>query len=458
MKETLKKAYGEPTPSFHHAVMNSLYHLDDTAAVKTRRIHTKRLVIFGAAAAIVATTAVAAAATNLFGLIHEPVGQYGVSVTTGNITPVQDIAVRSSHWAIKTDYLPEGYVLEGSSGGYSCYPDGKRYSDGWHFYAMVYEAEDYHQTETFVVRSEEKTFNGHKTLISTQKSSEGSEEVRYVITEYFEEDSAVVRLTFEGVRLGGIYFAPNYDEMLRVLEGLHLEPSDGDTETPTPIRHRTPVSDYSFEQDLMNGGRLDTAKTTTVPVGTASQAVVAGLDGEEKKVTIKTVSVTEQDNAVGLDRSDFLNAGEAANLHDKYFDRNDQLVSTYTVSMVDRPGDGISSLAHTYEKTYRRHFYMVTAEVTAEQEVDDLYRVMSFRAFCLTSNGTYYLQNGEGEIELVYGTSLMSNDPVPAQKGETVILHFGIIADEGVKDEAVLAVMTVNDNTETASGIIVPLN
>lgn len=447
MKKTMKTAYGEPTPAFHHKVMNTLYHLDDTATSRSRHVHTKRLVVFGVAAAIVGTTAVAAAATNLFGLIHEPVGQYGISVTAGN-SMTEEEPQRNSDYDIVTAYLPEGYTILGDHGNFTICSEGGRFGHGASLFALIYDANTYHQTERNVVSTEEKTFNGHQVVITAKKVSEQTEAVYYVVTEKFEEENIVVRLETE--RLTDASFS--YDELIRILEGLSVTPASAKApEIGTPVVHKTPISHYDLDEVLSEG------RTTAVTVNKDYTAVVAGDDGVEKNITIKVSSITEQDNAVGLEKDDFDNAGPLINLHDKYFDSNDQLMSSYTLTVTDALGDGINSLAQTHEKTIQRHFYVANVEITAQEAIDDIYSVLSVYGYGMNDSGKRFYDSDDGEVNLIYSSGYYTQPQVSVKAGETVTLKVGIIADDGVKENAVMTIMTVNGKAETAATAIVPL-
>ena len=215
--------------------------------------------------------------------------------------------------------------------------------------------------------------------------------------------------------------------------------------------HKTPISHYDLDEVLSEG------RTTAVTVNKDYTAVVAGDDGVEKNITIKVSSITEQDNAVGLEKDDFDNAGPLINLHDKYFDSNDQLMSSYTLTVTDALGDGINSLTQTHEKTIQRHFYVANVEITAQEAIDDIYSVLSVYGYGMNDSGKRFYDSDDGEVNLIYSSGYYTQPQVSVKAGETVTLKVGMIVDEGVKEKAVMTIMTVNGKAETAAAAIVPL-
>ena len=444
MKKNIQTAYGDPTPAFHHKVMNTLYHLDDTVPAKTKRFNAKKIAVFAIVAAVIGTTTVVAAATNMFGLIQEPVGKYGVSITAGMNASEEEDPQYNNDYDIVTAYLPEGYTIIGSHGGFTICPESGRYAGGFHLFGVTYEADTYHRTEAGVISTEEKTLNGHPTIINCHKESEESDKVYYTATVKFEEENIVVWLTSDRETE-----EINYDELIKILEGLSVVPAAEETPNTTPTEKTTTIDRYKEE--------FDKEPAATVSVGTAYETVIAGKDGVEKNISIKVSSVIEQDNAVGMDRNDFANAGPLVNLRDYYFDSSDQLIDSHTKTVYDSI-DGINSLSHTHEETIQHHFYVASVEITAQQDIDDIYDIMSIYTYGIDENGTIFHETGDGRIMDLYLSGYVSEPQISVKAGETITLKAGFIADNDLKQNAVLEIKTINCSTEKTSSALVPLN
>ncbi len=229
MKKNIKLAYGEPTPAFHHKVMNTLYHLDDKKAAKhSSGKRVLKAVPVCALIAAVGTTTVAAS-TGFFGLFTKPVGKYGVNITAESQTSLQSsdseetaIYQTARDISIHTAYVPEGFVANEYSGQTYGYLDDNVYSDSRYFQIFAYNSENYNRTERNVIETEETEFNGHSAVISKRKLSETSDHIEYVVTEKFDDKKIVLRCVFSGEAYNNKYFEPAGTVKSRLSKGRTL--------------------------------------------------------------------------------------------------------------------------------------------------------------------------------------------------------------------------------------------
>lgn len=317
-KEDLKTIYGKPSDEFHHSVMNVLYHLDDKKAAKhTAGKRIMKTVLVCALITAIGTTTVAAA-TGFFGLFSRQVGNYGVNITTESSAAAEEMAVHTYEAEILAHYLPTGFVQQGGVGGASYYFNNNIYSDNWYFEATLFEAKDYNKTETYVIKSEEREFKGHKAVISTQKTSESNDHICYIVTEYFEEENIVLRCVFSGEKSNNRYFAPDYNEMIRIMENMEIKMTTETSGQTLPAFEPGAISDYDITEILEN------EKAQNGVIGETYTVAVSNYDESETNLTIKVTGLTEQHSPEGFEKSDFKNAGNGRSLYDKYFDANGQ--------------------------------------------------------------------------------------------------------------------------------------
>ena len=449
-KEELTNIYGSRTDGFHHSVMNALYHLDDKKAAKHKSgKHVMRTVLVFAAIAAIGTTT-AAAATGFFGLFSKPVGKYGVNITTENSVSPADEETRTAYMSddinIVTGYLPDGFYARNYTGYEIAYLDNNSYNDSWYFTAYAYEADKYNITDTYIIESEEREFNGHKAVISKQKFSQDSDRICYIVTEYFDEEDTVVRCMFIGNAVNGKYFEPDYNEMIRIMENLSIEKTAEESEA---------VTDYEYEEKEYAVLKydpteiIDSGKSKNGVTGQEYKATVSDFDGEEKELTVKVVSVTDQKDYDGFKKTDFFAAGNSITLADKYFDKDGKLVEEYKKENVENAGDGIESLARTTENTYHRHFYNVKVELSADSNIEDVCSVIGFDAFGIDEDGGYYKMSRKGEVECIARTDL--DETVSLEKGSKIVINFGIIADEETENDAHFIITTANEAKNEAT-------
>lgn len=474
-KEDMKNAYGTPSDGFHHSVMNALYHLDDKQTEKyTSRKKTLRVALVCALVAVVATTTVAAS-TNFFGLFSKPVGQYGVTISTNSnasegLDEDEDedpdyYKPETRDYIIRMGYVPEGYVSHESNGYSNAFLNGNHYSDSWYFTAFTYDADTYNLIERSVINSEETEFNGHHAIIMTKKFSENSDRISYIVTERFDEENTIVRCEFDGNAYNGGYFEPDKDEMLRIMEGITLEKSESQAQNQyQSSSENAPATDVSSDEligankysssdkgpvtDVAYYELIEEGKYTFGEIGAAYTEKAANYyDETETALTYKVVSVTEQKDAGDFKKTDFFSAGEGITLYDNYFDEDGNLKTEVTATVVDDFGDGINSLAKTHEVTVKRHFYNVQVEVTADQDIDQLFNVFALSDIAMNDKNEDYLFKDGNSIYLI-GYADNGEDSSELKKGQTLIMNFAIIVDEELLPDFCVGVRIGNGLTE----------
>lgn len=450
-------AYGEPTDGFHHSVMNALYHLDDKRNVKyAKRRKCIRIAVAFAAVAAIGTTSVAAAATNCFGLFSQTVGKYGVEVTVdNNSTSSESYAERAKGVKIVAEYAPKGYEASGSDFSKSYRYDGEYYSDKWYYSMDVYEAKGYKQTEVNVIDTKETEFNGNKTIITTHKYSENSDKIYYCATEFFEDMGCVLQFRFASNAEGDSYSAPDYDEVIKIIEGTHLERTgDISYNSETGYTAKGAIAGYDTLEILSDS--IDNKDYITVKPGEKTTVTVADKDGKEKTISVRIKSFKELEDKDNLSRDDFHNAGSSINLSDKYFDKDGKLIKTYTNTITDEAGDGIDSLGKTHEKTYNRHFYTADVEITANETIEDLNNILYLGAFGFKNGRLYMMDENDGEVNMIYSTAYYNS--VKTEKDKPVTITVGLICDNDSVENARISLLTVNDKTKNSEVDLFELN
>ena len=118
-----------------------------------------------------------------------------------------------------------------------------------------------------------------------------------------------------------------------------------------------------------------------------------------------------------------------------------------TATVVDDFGDGINSLAKTHEVTVKRHFYNVQVEVTADQDIDQLFNVFALSDIAMNDKNEDYLFKDGNSIYLI-GYADNGEDSSELKKGQTLIMNFAIIVDEELLPDFCVGVRIGNGLTE----------
>lgn len=426
--EDLRSVY-DVTDDFHNSVLCSLYRLDDKAIKDyKKRSAVIKAALICAIAALLGTITTVAAATDFFGLLSSPVGNYGLNINIEDKeTPSE---ADKKHVKLKLGYIPEGYENTSINPKYAHYVS-KTESDNWTFTIDIKYADTYDVTEKYVVESYETEYNGHQTIIATYKYMENKDEYGYSATEYFEDWGYVV-----------VCKCPNLDEMLKIMEQLELEEDTEHYTKPAPKKREDKergeyIAWYNEEYFLKDIG-----------IGESFDCEAKNGDNVYG-LTLKIKSVEERFNSDGLDREDFFNEPGIFNVQDRYFDADGNLLTPYTRIEI-HGGDGINSLGEELEVVDDRHFYLVTFEVTSnDADIDYLTEIF----YPGVSKMKEYEDGSIGWAESVYGRaetiydsyldeSYVLKEPLSIKKGETKTLTYGIVVDGDALDVTYLAFYT----------------
>ena len=410
--EDIKRLY-EVSPKLHESIVNTLQQLDETSVESYRKQQSARrfIVAFAVIASVVAFSTVAYA-TNLFGLLTEPVGKYGLDMhVVRESTP--DTAEKPKHVRLKLGYVPEGYEQIKDENGFT-EPNkysygGKPISDRWGFSFLIYtDADSYNVTETYIVESEEKTVNGHKIVFMTQQFEDNGNK-QYLAAKYFDDWDAVV-----------VGYCVNQGELAKIMEFLDLEEDTEYVEPETIDLGDDPYTDYAFSmEDETRQYQLGETFKWVGQIVNAPSPLYSFKEGE-CEITVK--SVEENNGIKGLDRNNLL-VPEDAEWYARYFNSDGSLKTPYTRTDIEY-GDGIDSLGHSKSQEVNRHFYLVTVEV---------------------KNGSF-----TGQFMTHVGGTLYQEQH--CENGAD-IYTVGIIVDEDELDDLVLSITSsetvIDDKTQT---------
>lgn len=410
--EDIKRLY-EVSPKLHESIVNTLQQLDETSVESYRKQQSARrfIVAFAVIASVVAFSTVAYA-TNLFGLLTEPVGKYGLDIhVVRESTP--DTAEKPKHVRLKLGYVPEGYEQIKDENGF-VEPNkysygGKPISDRWGFSFSIYSDDAYNGAERYIIASDEKIVNGHKIIFMTQQFEDNGNK-QYLAAEYFDDWDTVV-----------VGYCGNQDELAKIMEQLDLEEDTEYVEPETMDLGDDPYADYAFSiEDETRQYQLGETFKWVGQIVNAPSPLYSFKEGE-CEITVK--SVEENNGIKGLDRNNLL-VPEDAEWYARYFNSDGSLKTPYTRTDIEY-GDGIDSLGHSKSQEVNRHFYLVTVEV---------------------KNGSF-----TGQFMTHVGGTLYQEQH--CENGAD-IYTVGIIVDEDELDDLVLSITStetiIDDETQTA--------
>ena len=410
--EDIKRLY-EVSPKLHESILHTLQQLDDASVEryqKRKTVH-RLIIVFAIIASIIAFSTVAYA-TNLFGLLAEPFGKYGLDMhIVKESTP--DTAENPKHVRLKLGYIPEGYEQIKDENGF-VEPDkysygGESITDRWGFTFLIYTgADSYNRTETYIVESRETIVNGHKIIYMTQQFEDNGDK-QYLAAEYFDNWDTVV-----------VGYCGNQDELVKIMEHLDLEEDTEYVEQETLDLGDDLYADYAFsmEDETRQYNLGETFKWFGQIVNAPSP--LYSIKEGECEITVK--SVEENDGIKGLDRNNLM-VPDDAEWHARYFNSDGSLKTPYTRTDIEY-GDGIDSLGHSESQEVNRHFYLVTVEV----------KKGSFTGQFMTNVGGAIYQEKHRE-------------------NGADIFTIGIIVDEDELDDLVLSITSaetiIDDETQT---------
>lgn len=424
--EDIKRLY-EVSPKLHESIVNTLQQLDETSVESYRKQRSARrfIVAFAVIASVVAFSSVAYA-TNLFGLLTESVGKYGIDMRIEKDGTTASTIIKRYAKPNPT-YLPKGCCqlmgnddnenpILNAEGVTSYNPNGNyRYTDGnetWvHFH--VYQAESFNEEARYIVDSFEKEYGGHKTVFLTRQFEDNGNQDHYAV-KYFEDWGIVVDCYYD-----------NLPELMKIMEGLELQEPEKDAkehlEPETVDEDDNPYADYAFSmEDETRQYQLGETFKWFGQIVNAPSPLYSFKEGE-CEITVK--SVEENNGIKGLDRNNLL-VPEDAEWYARYFNSDGSLKTPYTRTDIEY-GDGIDSLGHSESQEVNRHFYLVTVEV---------------------KNGSF-----TGQFMTHVGGTLYQEQH---RENGADIYTVGIIVDEDELDDLVLSITStetiIDDETQTA--------
>lgn len=411
--EDIKRLYGV-SPELHESIEHTLQQLDNTSVERYKKRKTiRRLIIAFAVIASVVAFSTVAYATNLFGLLTEPVGKYGLDMhVVKESTP--DTTEKPKNVRLKLGYIPDGYEQIKDENGFT-EPNkysygGKPISDRWGFSFLIYtDADSYNVTETYIVESEEKTVNGHKIVFMTQQFKDNGNK-QYLAAKYFDDWDAVV-----------VGYCVNQGELAKIMECLDLEEDTEYVEPETIDLGDDPYANYAFSmEDETRQYHLGETFIWSGQIVEAPSPAYCFKDGE-CEITVK--SVKENDGIKGLEKNNLL-APDDAEWYARYFNSDGSLKTPYNRTDIEY-GDGIDSLGHSESQEVNRHLYLVTVEV---------------------KNGSF-----TGQFMTHVGGAIYQEQH---RENGADIYTVGIIVDEDELDDLVLSITStetiIDDETQTA--------
>lgn len=413
MQQNEPKRPYHTTPALHNSMVRALNSLDETAVKVKRRRKTVKIALVCAVIIALGTITAVATATNLFGLISQPVGKYGLNLSVEPQSTIGE-AAEKKHVKLHLGYVPGGYceiVDEDGTVAINKYSyGGKPISDRWGFSFLIYDADTYKTTEPYIVASYETEFNGHKAVVATQKMNE-NDTPQYIATEYFEDWGYVV----EG-------YCINHDELIKIMEQLSLEEDIDYSEPETIGDDDDPYFDYAYSQK---------EEFTTHAYGETFRWATQTVNGESNGSYSVTFQATEEKtNADGLDLDGFLH-NENENIYYRYFDSDGNLIDTYERSDLEA-GDGIDSLDSRWQTETKRRFFLVTVEVAGDEITEDFSDQILLSNLVKDDDGSYVRSDKRGNAGVIYQKSEPTNKPY------TTKIICGVLIDEELLDTAYL--------------------
>lgn len=429
-KEDLKKGYGEPSEGFHNRVVQTLDELEEKAYSHSRGSGRKKVIAIIAVAAALCTFTVTAAATNFFGFVATKTGTYGLNVKMES-TEVPEESKQDVD--IVFGYMPDTYKENGSSGGnWFDYRSDDEYFHAYYYYSDNEMVKDVDYTN--VIDTFETMYNGHKTLFITFKQAENSDVLYYMSLKYFDEYHCLVECN-----------CSDYDELVKITEKLDL--------TPAPEREKPVYSDdgdyelrgalndyeehgYGFANEFFDGRVKD------VKIGESMKFSAADYEKEPVKLNAKIISIEKRDNSEGLDIDNFVHEGMIT--YDEFFNGDGTLIGQKTYREYIE-GDE-NHLARLEDVTRTREFYVATIEVTAQEDICNLYDVFKPEIYIIDTEKRCfygYLYEDDSRAMEIYRTNI--NKAMNLQKGETVIIQSGFFTENNTADYTYFAISAVDE-------------
>lgn len=412
----------ENKKSIHHAKIEGY---DDYSAQPEASagyhvgIGLKNVVAILIAATILGTITVTAAANELFGLTTEKTGKYGLNVKVDNGSEESEFR----RFNLKFGYMPERYTADESGSSWYSYTNGDEY-----FRAMLLYGDNDEYELTNVIETSETEYDGNKTVFITFKEAENTDLLFYQSMKYFDEEHYLVRCS-----------CSDLDELVKITEQISLEPAPADH---LPDDYLEDPYDYNYDGAIMDyyrngcGFRDEYFSGSVKEVKTGESMEFATSDDNEETVMVKAklTSVEERYNADGLDKNDFIFLGKGSTTFGMFFKGNGDLDREERVT--NYIGADENHLGTAVQGTDIKHFYLANIELTAEEDISDLHRVLTTDVQIIDkANRTYYgFMDKDNDRVLVICESC-NNRKLSLKKGETTYIQVGIVTTCTVPDE-----------------------
>lgn len=348
--EEIKRLY-QVTSRFHERVADTLNQLDDASFMRYRRKRTvKQLAVAFAVIVLLATFSSAAYATNLFGLLTEPVGKYGLNMQIVGATP--DSSEDKKRVKPNPRYLPQGFrqivdktdlrtLTEGVTvydpNGIYIYSDGS--ADDIRFF--VFDENDFQVEGTYIVDYSEEWYNGHKTVFYTRQFQTNGEKY-YNAIEYFEDWGYAV-----------VCECGNSRELKAIMKDLELQEAEDYTEPMTIDTDDDLTSNYAYSIETERVQRQ---------FGKAFIWTQQTYYSKHNEYEITVKDIQENNGMKGLDREKLISQDDE--WYARYFNYDGSLKTPYTRTNFGE-GDGINTIGRMDKEEVERHFYLVTVEIKA---------------------------------------------------------------------------------------------
>ena len=425
-EEMLKKVYPEPPESFHNAVISTLDSLETEKPLKfTKRRKIVRIAAACAAVAVISSFAVVAAATDFFGLNATKKGTYGLNVTVES--SASDVENSEERFMLDFGYMPEKYAEGKMFGNYefSYQKDIGNRDD--YFHAYLQEAKGFNIDLLNVIESSETEIDGHKVVYVTIKEAENSDKLYYSSYKYFDKENLVAQCS-----------GTDHDELEKITENLGLKPAektsyDEDEYEENNGEMHGAIIEYYYNNHMRLVSDYFNNKVKKVGIGESMEFNTADYGQEAVKLTAKVVSLEKRDNADGLDIAEF-DATTGKNKYFDHFNSDGSLIRTHEFQTYTE-GDE-ENLGKIEYHTGTRNFYVADIELTAEEDIDNLYDVFGLDVAIIDDEARCYIGNFDedySEAYIIYGAwidnNIAVNNTVKIKKGETVTIKSGFILE-----------------------------
>ena len=425
-KEDLKQVYGTPSKEFHERVVQTLDSLEEKPVVRYGGSARRKIVAIGIAAAVLGTFTITAAATNFFGLTATRKGTYGLNLKVES--NVSDEESDVNYMMLDFGYMSDKYSSGKMLGNYEFvyYVNENEY-----FNAVLRRAKDFEMDLCDVIDTSEDVIDGHKTVFVTFREAENTDNMRYSSFKYFDEDGYLIRCN-----------GSDYEELVKITEKANIKPAtkisydDYDDYSESDSAKHGALVEYHYEYRTRLVSDFFDNKVKKVSIGESMEFSVADYEQEAVKLTAKVVSLEKRDNADGLEYDNF-DATTGKNVYYDYFNSDGTLIREREFQTYDEGDEEHLSKIEYHKVT--RDFYVAEIEITAEDDIDNLYDVFGMEVQIIDEKErTFYgcMNDDYSDVHIIYGANIDNNialqNPISLKKGETVILQSGFVTESNI--------------------------